>query len=100
MACDLVEADQEFTLTAKLDGFEKKDIDLQVDGNNVVTLTAERSMSKDEQNDEYHLKGEALRERLNLLPSYPSASLSFLPVECLLLLRLNSLFLLSFVCSL
>ena len=51
---DLIERADDFVMTADLPGFPKENIDLQIEANNVITITANKSEARESSSEFYH----------------------------------------------
>ena len=57
MKCDIYEKDGVYYLEMDIPGFDKKDVNIEVDENNYLTITAEKS-SEDEDKDKNYIRQE------------------------------------------
>lgn len=52
MKCDIYEKDGIYTLEMDIPGFDKKDVNIQIDDNDYITITAEKNTTTDESSDD------------------------------------------------
>ena len=58
MKCDIYEKDNVFYLEMDIPGFDKNDVDIQIDDNDYLTITAEKSTNKEENQDKNYIRKE------------------------------------------
>lgn len=59
MRCDIYEKDGVYTMEMDIPGFDKKDVKIEVDDNDYLTITAEKTLeSNDEDNDRNYVRKE------------------------------------------
>ena len=58
MKCDIYEKDNTFYLEMDIPGFDKNDVDIQIDDNDYLTITAEKSTNKEENQDKNYIRKE------------------------------------------
>lgn len=52
MKCDIYEEDGIYTLEMDIPGFDKKDVNIEIDDNDYLTITAEKNTTSDESSDD------------------------------------------------
>ena len=58
MKCDIYEKDNTFYFEMDIPGFDKNDVDIQIDDNDYLTITAEKSTNKEENQDKNYIRKE------------------------------------------
>ena len=58
MKCDIYEKDGIFYLEMDIPGFDKSDIDIQIDDNDYLTITAEKSSTNENTEDKNYIRKE------------------------------------------
>ena len=58
MKCDIYEKDNVYHLEMDIPGFDKNDVDIQIDDNDYLTITAEKSTNKEENQDKNYIRKE------------------------------------------
>lgn len=60
MKCDIYEKDNVFYLEMDIPGFDKNDVDIRIDENDYLTITAEKSSSNEEVEDKNYIRKERM----------------------------------------
>ena len=58
MKCDIYEREGVFYLEMDIPGFDKSDVDIQIDDNDYLTITAEKSSDSEEKEDKNYIRRE------------------------------------------
>ena len=58
MKCDIYEKDGVFYLEMDIPGFDKNDVDIQINDNDYLTITAEKSSSNEENDEKNYIRKE------------------------------------------
>jgi len=58
MKCDIYEKEGIFYLEMDIPGFDKNDVDIQIDDNDYLTITAEKSSSNEENDEKNYIRKE------------------------------------------
>lgn len=58
MKCDIYEKEGIFYLEMDIPGFDKSDVDIQIDDNDYLTITAEKSSSNEENDEKNYIRKE------------------------------------------